>query len=56
MLETIYPGETGDSILGAVVTYIGILGTFGAFAWIILFVVAFIKQIVIILSGKNSLV
>ena len=52
ILETIYPGKVGDSVLASLIMGLATIGTFAVFAWIILFVVIIIKQTFRILTIK----
>lgn len=54
ILETFYPGESGESVLSSVFSYTAILGTFAAFAWIILLLITILSQTFIILSNKDK--
>ena len=56
ILETIYPGKVGDShnTLFSWVMGLTMLGTFAAFAWIILFVFTITKQTFRILTIKKE--
>lgn len=52
LLETIYPGEGGDSILGIIVGITTAIGMFSFFVWIILLIVTIISQTIRILTSK----
>ena len=54
ILETIYPGKVRDNALASWVMGLTTIGTFAAFAWIILFVVTLIKQSFKILTIKKE--
>jgi len=54
ILETIYPGKVGDSVLASLIMGLATIGTFAVFAWIILFVVIIIKQTFRILTIKTG--
>lgn len=52
-LMTLYPGEAGDNIYASILMWVTILGTFATFAWVILIVVTFMRQLFLILTSKN---
>jgi hypothetical protein len=54
LLQTIKPGEVGDSLLGKIFTYILIIGGIGAIFWIVYLVIIFVKQIFIIVTCRNN--
>lgn len=53
ILETVKPGKVGDSLLGSIFEFIVIIGTIGAFAWVIMILIIILKQLFTILTQKN---
>lgn len=54
ILETIYPGKVGDSILSSMFNWLTSIGTFAAMAWIIMLPINIIKQTYLILTSKEE--
>ncbi|MFZ4400292.1 MAG: hypothetical protein ACOYO1_09675 [Bacteroidales bacterium] len=53
-LETIQPGEVGDSKLSFIVGIITVIGMFAFFVWIVLLILTIIRQLFIILTSKKE--
>ncbi len=50
--DTFNPGEVGDTPLASFIMYLTGIGMFALFAWIVLLLVTFLKQLIIILTRK----